>query len=77
MIQQAHLGIGIMGKEGTQAVLASDYAIAQFRFLSKLILVHGRWGYRRIANFIFYYFYKNVTVVFTELYFSFYNGFSG
>lgn len=47
MIQSAHVGVGISGKEGMQAVLASDYSIAQFRFLSRLLLVHGRWDYRR------------------------------
>lgn len=33
MIQAADVGIGIMGKEGRQAVNNSDYAIGQFRFL--------------------------------------------
>jgi phospholipid-transporting ATPase len=77
MIQEAHIGVGVMGKEGTQAVQSSDYAIAQFKFLKKLILVHGRLGYRRICWFICYYFYKNITVVFTEIWFAFFNGFSG
>ena len=77
MIQEAHIGIGIAGKEGTQAMQSSDFALAQFRFLGKLLLVHGRWGYRRISWFICYYFYKNITVVFTELWFSVFNGFSG
>ena len=43
MIQAAHVGIGISGQEGLQAVNSSDYAIAQFRFLQRLLLVHGRW----------------------------------
>ena len=77
MIQSAHIGVGIIGKEGAQAVQSSDYALAQFRYLQKLLLVHGRWGYRRISLFICYYFYKNVAVVFCELCFAFYNGFSG
>ncbi|CAG9329527.1 unnamed protein product [Blepharisma stoltei] len=77
MIQEAHIGVGIAGKEGSQAVQASDYAFCQFKYLQKLLLVHGRWGYRRISYFICYYFYKNVTVVFAELCFSFLNGFSG
>eukprot|EP00359_Climacostomum_virens_P001863 CAMPEP_0204898568 /NCGR_PEP_ID=MMETSP1397-20131031/1370_1 /ASSEMBLY_ACC=CAM_ASM_000891 /TAXON_ID=49980 /ORGANISM="Climacostomum Climacostomum virens, Strain Stock W-24" /LENGTH=1118 /DNA_ID=CAMNT_0052066443 /DNA_START=715 /DNA_END=4071 /DNA_ORIENTATION=+ len=77
MIQEAHIGVGIMGKEGTQAVQSSDYAIAQFKFLKKLILMHGRLGYRRICWFICYYFYKNIAVVFTEIWFAFFNGFSG
>lgn len=77
MIMEAHIGVGISGKEGTQAVRSADYAIAQFQFLRRLVLVHGRWGYRRIAYFICYYFYKNIVIVFTELYFALYNGFSG
>jgi magnesium-transporting ATPase (P-type) len=32
-----------------QAVLASDYSIAQFKFLERLLLVHGRWSYYRYA----------------------------
>jgi phospholipid-translocating P-type ATPase (flippase) len=77
MIQTAHIGVGIIGKEGAQAVQSSDYALAQFRYLQKLLLVHGRWGYRRISLFICYYFYKNVAVVFCELCYAFFNGFSG
>jgi phospholipid-translocating ATPase len=61
MIQEADIGIGINGKEGMQAVMASDYAISQFRFLSKLLLVHGRWAYVRSAELVLNYFYKNIT----------------
>ena len=43
----AHIGVGISGQEGMQAVLASDYSIAQFQFLERLLLVHGRWSYYR------------------------------
>ena len=43
MIQEAHLGVGIMGKEGRQAVRCSDFAFAKFRFLKKAVLVHGHW----------------------------------
>lgn len=77
MIMEAHIGIGIQGKEGTQAVRSSDYSIGQFRFLEKLMLVYGRVGYMKISRFICYYFYKNIFLLFTELFFSFYNGFSG
>ena len=41
MIQAAHIGIGISGQEGMQAVRASDFSIAQFRYLERLLLVHG------------------------------------
>jgi len=60
MIQSAHIGVGISGQEGLQAVNSSDYALGQFRFLSNLILVHGRWNYNRIAALVVYTFYKNI-----------------
>ena len=77
MIMEASVGVGIQGKEGTQAVRSSDYSISQFRFLEKLILFYGRNGYTKIAKYISYYFYKNFILVVTELLFAFYNGFSG
>ena len=58
MIQEADVGVGIAGEEGRQAVMSSDYAIGQFRFLQRLILVHGRWSYRRLAEMIANFFYK-------------------
>ena len=58
MIQKADIGVGIAGEEGRQAVMSSDYAIGQFRFLQRLILVHGRWSYRRVAEAIANFFYK-------------------
>ena len=30
-VSAAHIGVGISGQEGMQAVLASDFSIAQFR----------------------------------------------
>jgi phospholipid-translocating ATPase len=58
MIQQADVGVGIAGEEGRQAAMSSDYAIGQFRFLSRLVLVHGRWSYRRLSEMIANFFYK-------------------
>ncbi|KAK7034698.1 hypothetical protein VNI00_012105 [Paramarasmius palmivorus] len=63
MIQAADVGVGISGEEGLQAVNASDYAIAQFRFLKRLLLVHGHWSYARNANMILNFFYKNVVCI--------------
>ena len=60
MISCAHVGIGISGKEGQQAVNSSDIAIAQFRFLQRLLLVHGSLNYRRMSTVILYSFFKNV-----------------
>ncbi|XP_010255676.1 PREDICTED: phospholipid-transporting ATPase 3-like [Nelumbo nucifera] len=77
MIQAAHVGIGISGLEGMQAVMASDFAIAQFRFLTDLLLVHGRWSYLRICKVVTYFFYKNLTFTLTQFWFTFQTGFSG
>lgn len=77
MIQSAHVGIGISGQEGVQAVNASDYAISQFRFLERLLLVHGRYNYHRISKLILYSFYKNVALVIALFLFNFSNGQSG
>ncbi|KAL3664634.1 hypothetical protein V7S43_010383 [Phytophthora oleae] len=77
MIQTAHVGVGICGKEGVQAVNASDYAIAQFRFLTRLVLLHGRCNYKRVCKVIRYSFYKNIALVISLFVFNFYNGQSG
>ncbi|KAI3497934.1 hypothetical protein L2E82_13930 [Cichorium intybus] len=75
MIQEADIGIGISGVEGMQAVMSSDISIAQFRFLERLLLVHGHWSYRRISSMICYFFYKNIvfgtTIFLYEAYTSF------
>ncbi|XP_031430923.1 phospholipid-transporting ATPase IF isoform X2 [Clupea harengus] len=76
MIQEAHVGIGIMGKEGRQAVRNSDYAIARFRFLSKLLLVHGHFYYIRIATLVQYFFYKNVCFITPQFLYQFFCLFS-
>ncbi|KAI8907072.1 phospholipid-translocating P-type ATPase [Powellomyces hirtus] len=77
MIQEANIGIGISGQEGLQAALAADYVIAQFRYLSRLVLVHGRWSYYRTSATILNFFYKNMTWVFTLFWYQIYCGFSG
>ncbi|KAE8698885.1 Phospholipid-transporting ATPase 3 [Hibiscus syriacus] len=77
MIQAAHIGVGISGLEGMQAVMASDFAIAQFCFLKDLLLVHGRWSYIRLCKVVTYFFYKNLTFTLTQFWFTFNTGFSG
>lgn len=64
MIQMADVGIGISGQEGRQAVMASDFAMGQFRFLVPLLLVHGHWNYQRMGYMILYNFYRNAVMVF-------------
>ena len=77
MIMEAHIGVGIQGKEGSQAVRTADFSIGQFRFLDKLLLIYGRVGYIKISKFICYYFYKNILLVFHDIIFAFINSFSG
>ncbi|XP_041083017.1 probable phospholipid-transporting ATPase IM isoform X2 [Polyodon spathula] len=76
MIKTAHIGVGISGQEGMQAVLASDFSFAQFRLLQRLLLVHGRWSYFRMCNFLCYFFYKNFAFTLVHFWFGFFCGFS-
>ncbi|XP_072920243.1 phospholipid-transporting ATPase IC isoform X2 [Hemitrygon akajei] len=76
MIKTAHIGVGISGQEGMQAVMSSDYAFGQFRFLQRLLLVHGRWSYIRMCKFLKYFFYKNFAFTLVHFWYSFFNGFS-
>lgn len=76
MIQAAHIGVGISGQEGRQAVLASDYSFAQFRFLERLLLVHGRWSYMRMCKFMSYFFYKNFAFTLCQFWYAFFSGFA-
>nr|GMC84149.1 phospholipid-transporting ATPase 1-like [Ipomoea batatas] len=63
MIQMADVGVGICGQEGRQAVMASDFAMGQFHFLKRLLLVHGHWNYQRIGYLVLYNFYRNAVFV--------------
>lgn len=76
MIKSAHVGVGISGQEGMQAVLSSDYSIAQFRYLERLLLVHGRWSYYRMCKFLRYFFYKNIAFTFGHFWYAYFCGFS-
>ncbi|KAG2171504.1 hypothetical protein INT43_008230 [Umbelopsis isabellina] len=76
MIQAANIGVGIAGQEGAQASMSADYAIGQFKFLKKLLLVQGHWSYDRISEMILNFFYKNVVWVFGGLWYQIFCGFS-
>ncbi|KAI9728365.1 MAG: hypothetical protein M1828_003765 [Chrysothrix sp. TS-e1954] len=77
MIQEAHVGIGITGKEGLQAARTSDYSIAQFRFLSKLLLVHGRWNYIRTCKYVLATFWKEMMFYLTQALYQRSTGYTG
>ncbi|XP_024937348.1 probable phospholipid-transporting ATPase IF isoform X3 [Cephus cinctus] len=76
MIQEAHVGIGIMGKEGRQAAMNSDFAFTKFRFLRKALLVHGHWYYVRLSILTQYFFYKNLVFITPQFLFGFSSKFS-
>ncbi|KAI8470537.1 MAG: ATPase, phospholipid transporter [Monoraphidium minutum] len=76
MIRAAHIGVGISGREGRAAVLSSDFSFAQFRYLSRLLLLHGRWCYLRNQEVVLYSFYKNWTYTMVFVYLQFVAGYS-
>ncbi|QPG76827.1 aminophospholipid translocase [Brettanomyces nanus] len=77
MIQAAHVGVGISGLEGMQAARSADFSIGQFKYLKKLLLVHGSWSYQRLSLSILYSFYKNITLYMCQFWFVFSSAYSG
>lgn len=77
MIQEAQVGVGIRGKEGLQASRASDYSVANFKSLERLLLVHGRFSYYRTSLVAQYSFYKSFVFCFMQIFYAFLSDFSG
>ncbi|ORX33448.1 hypothetical protein BD324DRAFT_639819 [Kockovaella imperatae] len=77
MIQEANVGVGLFGLEGSQAAMSADYAFGQFRFLTRLLLVHGRWSYVRVADMHANFFYKNTIWTVSMFWFLIFNSFDG
>ncbi|XP_073453194.1 phospholipid-transporting ATPase IK-like isoform X2 [Aquarana catesbeiana] len=76
MIKTAHIGVGLIGKEGLQAVLASEFALAQFSYLQNLLFFHGRLSYARFSKFLCYYNYKTFASLVHNIWFAFFNCFT-
>lgn len=76
MIKAAHIGVGISGREGRAAVLASDFSIGQFHFLARLLLIHGRWSAKRNREVVMYAFYKNFVYAMANMWFGFFSAYS-
>mmetsp|Transcript_17647 Transcript_17647/g.17620 ORF Transcript_17647/g.17620 Transcript_17647/m.17620 type:complete len:814 (-) Transcript_17647:47-2488(-) len=70
MIQSAHIGIGIEGKEGKQASLAADFSISRFNSLSRLVLWHGRLSYKRTAKLSYFVFHRGLIISFIQALFT-------
>uniref|UniRef100_A0AAY4D1C5 Phospholipid-transporting ATPase n=1 Tax=Denticeps clupeoides TaxID=299321 RepID=A0AAY4D1C5_9TELE len=76
MIKTAHIGVGLCGVEGSQAVQNADFALSQFSFLCRLLLVHGHWSYYRICKFLHYFLFKTTAFALVHIWFGFFSGFS-
>lgn len=70
MIQEAHIGLGIFGKEGRNAARSADFAFAKFKFVKRALLIHGYLYYTRLTTLVHYFFYKNVTLVTCQLFYA-------
>lgn len=70
MIQAADVGVGIVGKEGKQASLAADFSIMQFRYLTKLLVWHGRNSYKRSAKLGQFIIHRGVIISICQIIFS-------
>jgi magnesium-transporting ATPase (P-type) len=77
MIQAAHCGVAVLGKEGTQAALASDFTIGDFQSLQRLLLVHGRYSYTRLAYIVQFSFYKSWAFCIVQIAYALFSNFSG
>ncbi|XP_065729937.1 LOW QUALITY PROTEIN: phospholipid-transporting ATPase IK [Phocoena phocoena] len=75
VVGAADIGMGL-GQESMQAVQNSDYVLAQFCFLRRLLLVHGRWSYTRVCEFLRYFIYKTLATIMVQIWFAFYSGFT-
>jgi phospholipid-translocating P-type ATPase (flippase) len=69
MILEANVGVGIFGKEGRQAANNADFAIGEFKFLRRLLLVHGRYNYIRQSRVFLYSMHKNMVLTMTLFWF--------
>lgn len=76
MLRAANVGVGVEGREGSEAVMSSDFSIPSFKHLAKLLLVHGRWCANRCALLTLLTFYKNTMMALQQIYYGFFNGFS-
>jgi phospholipid-translocating P-type ATPase (flippase) len=77
MILEADVGVGIFGKEGRQAANNADFAIGEFKFLRRLLLVHGRWNYVRQSKTFLYSMHKNMVITLTLFWYTYFTAVSG
>ena len=76
MIREAHVGVGILGKEGSQAANAADFALSRFSDLTRLLFVHGRYAHVRVVDAARASTFANMAFNLPLLFFGFINGYS-
>jgi phospholipid-translocating ATPase len=70
MILAADVGVGIQGKEGKQAAMASDFSLLKFRDLGPLLLYHGRNSYKRGGVMALFVIHRGLIISFMQILFS-------
>lgn len=77
MIQSAHIGFGIMGKEGNQASSFADYAVPRFKDLRRALFWHGSSFGLKLGQVILAGLFKSTLFSTCIFYLQMVNGFSG
>jgi len=70
MILAANVGVGLLGKEGQQAALSSDFSIDKFEYLGILLLWHGRLAYKNTALMAQFVIHRGLIIAFITVFFS-------
>ncbi|KAL7713060.1 Phospholipid-transporting ATPase [Entamoeba marina] len=70
MIQAADVGLGVEGKEGRQAAMASDFSLQQFSHISRLLLWHGRNSYIRSSDLALFIMHRGMIISIMQAIFS-------
>jgi len=69
MIREADVSVGIFSKDGPKAATHFDFGIGQFKFLRKLLLVHGRLNYVRLSRWVLFSIHYNIVITLTLLWY--------
>ncbi|CEP00899.1 unnamed protein product (mitochondrion) [Plasmodiophora brassicae] len=77
MIRRAHVGVGLIGREGRQAAQSADFVLHKFAHLRRLLFVHGRFSFLRSTKVVLFSFYKNFAFPLPMFWFQFFSQFSG
>ncbi|KAL7712586.1 Phospholipid-transporting ATPase [Entamoeba marina] len=70
MICEADVGLGVEGKEGRQAAMASDFSLQQFSHISRLLLWHGRNSYIRSSDLALFIMHRGMIISIMQAIFS-------